>query len=440
MANNQQINNQYQPYLVALNLTQRCNLKCAHCYLDAGGKTDSAKDELSTSELKALFSEISERAEGTLIVLTGGEPLLRPDIVELTAAGNALGLRMVLGTNGMLLTSKVAQELKGAGLQGVGISLDNLHPEGHDRFRGVSGAWEKTLTAIRACRACGLHVQLHTTVTHQNANQIEAFVEFAKKEGASILNFFFLVCTGRGQWMNDISPEQYEDVLERIAELQRETKSLMIQARCAPHFKRILYQHDSQSAFTRAQGYDGGGCPAATHYCRIDPQGNVTPCPYMENVAGNIRQSGFWNIWNESSLFQRFRSPSLNGRCGSCEFRNLCGGCRARAQERFEDIMAEDPTCTWQPKTNLPVAIDLPSGKLDGSVEWSAEAEKRLKRIPIFLRGMIRKRLEEKVRLMNTDFSEKIVITPEFMAEHRKQREQELGIKFEDANPTRRTI
>jgi len=285
-------------------------------------------------------------------------------------------------------------------------------------------------------------VQLHTTVTHQNANQIDDFVKFAEKEGVSILNFFFLVCTGRGQLMSDISPEQYENVLVRIAELQRNTKSLMIQARCAPHFKRILYQHDPQSQFTRAQGYDGGGCPAATHYCRIDPQGNVTPCPYMENVAGNIRDSAFWKIWDESSLFQDFRNPILKGRCGSCEFRNLCGGCRARAQERYEDLLAEDPSCTWQPTEELmsesvPISADLPSGEIDSSVEWTPEAQKRLKRIPIFLRGMIRKRLEEKALKLTSGLPENAVITPDFMAEHRQQREQELGIKFEETNLTR---
>ena len=432
----------FLPYLIAVNLTRRCNLKCAHCYLDAGGKEEYATEELSTSELQDLFAEIAERAKGTLIVLTGGEPLLRSDINELVTTGNSLGLRMVLGTNGLGLSLKIAQELKACGLQGVGISLDNLYPEAHDKFRGVAGAWEKTLAAVRACRACGLHVQLHTTVTHQNANQIDDFVKFAEKEGVSILNFFFLVCTGRGQVMSDISPEQYENVLLRIAELQRNTKSLMIQARCAPHFKRILYQHDPQSQFTRAQGYDGGGCPAATHYCRIDPQGNVTPCPYMENVAGNIRDSAFWKIWDESSLFQDFRNPILKGRCGSCEFRNLCGGCRARAQERYEDLLAEDPSCTWQPTEELmsesvPISADLPSGEIDSSVEWTPEAQKRLKRIPIFLRGMIRKRLEEKALKLTSGLPENAVITPDFMAEHRQQREQELGIKFEETNLTR---
>ena len=432
----------FLPYLIAVNLTRRCNLKCEHCYLDAGAKDESITEELSTSELCNLFSEIAEKAEGTLIVLTGGEPLLRHDIGELVSEGNSLGLRMVLGTNGLGLSVTIAKELKASGLQGVGISLDNLYPEAHDKFRGVPGAWEKTLAAIRACRACGLHVQLHTTVTHQNVDQIEDFVKFAKNEGVSILNFFFLVCTGRGQVMSDISPEQYENVLVRIAELQRYTKSLMIQARCAPHFKRILYQHDPQSQFTRAQGYDGGGCPAATHYCRIDPQGNVTPCPYMENVAGNIRDSAFWKIWDESSLFQDFRNPILKGRCGSCEFRNLCGGCRARAQERYEDLLAEDPSCTWQPTEELmsesvPISADLPSGEIDSSVEWTPEAQKRLKRIPIFLRGMIRKRLEEKALKLTSGLPENAVITPDFMAEHRQQREQELGIKFEETNLTR---
>lgn len=415
----------FQPYLIAVNLTRRCNLACAHCYLDAGGKDRETSEELDTQELTALFDVVSRRADGTLVVLTGGEPLLRKDLPELVAAGNERGLRMVLGTNGLLLDARTVTDLSDCGLQGVGISLDNLRPEEHELFRGVPGAWGKTVSAIRACRESGLHVQLHTTITSKNMGQLGSFVQFSLREGVSILNFFFLVCTGRGQWLTDITPSQYEAVLQEIACLQQNTRGLMIQARCAPHFKRILYQQDPRSPFTRATGYDGGGCPAATHYCRIDPVGNVTPCPYMENSAGNIRDSSFWEIWDHSPLFKQFRTLELKGRCGSCEYRSLCGGCRARAQEHHGNLMAEDPTCTWQPASSASISVEIPSGRLDDSVRWTPEAKERLGCIPVFLRGMIRKRLEEKAKAQGID------ITPEFMAAHRKQREQELGIKFQ---------
>jgi len=415
----------FQPYLVAANLTRRCNLKCNHCYLDAGGKSQEENHELSTGEWTSLFSQIAERAEGTLIVLTGGEPLLRHDIQELVVSGNSSGLRMVLGTSGLGLTENIARSLKASGLQGVGISLDHVDPREHDRFRGVQGAWEKALSAVRACRDCGLHVQLHTTVTGKNADLVREMTEFAEAEGVSIHNFFFLVCTGRGQWMTDISPERYESVMQEIAQLQNSTSGMMIQARCAPHFKRVLHQNNPSSPYTLAQGYDGGGCPAATHYCRVDPFGNVTPCPYMDNTAGNLRDSSFWKIWDHAPLFQSFREPVLKGRCGSCEYQSLCGGCRARAQERHGDLFGEDPTCTWQPRSGSAVPVERPSTEVSEMVRWTPEARHRLQRIPLFLRGLIRKRLEEQAR------KEGITITPEFMALYRKTREEELGIQFQ---------
>ncbi|MFQ5791674.1 MAG: radical SAM protein, partial [Acidobacteriota bacterium] len=314
-----------EPYLVAINLTRRCNLRCRHCYLDAGSRREGQDQELTTAELIALFEEIAGRARETLVVLSGGEPLLREDIHVLISTGNTAGLRMVLGTNGLLMDTEVAARLKQAGLEGVGISLDSLSPLEHDGFRGVPGAWRRAVTAIEACRAVELHVQLHTTLTRQNVAQIPSFVGLAQYLDVAMVNFFFLICTGRGQSLSDLTPQEYESALQAIARVQAKMAFPMIQARCAPHFKRILYQMDPASPFTRAQGYDGGGCLAATRYCRVDPTGNVTPCPYLKSVAGNLRRASFWTIWDQSPLLAELRRPTRGGRCGRCEFAALCG-------------------------------------------------------------------------------------------------------------------
>ncbi len=410
------------PYLIAINLTYRCNLFCEHCYLDAAEKNAPHRHELKTGELIQLFKEIAAKAPETLLVLTGGEPLLRSDIFELIEAGSSEGLKMVLGTNGTTIDAQCAEKLAASGLEGVGISLENTIAWEHDQFRGKDGAWLNSKQAVSFCKAAGLHVQLHTTVTKKNRNHLKQMVLFAKENGVNLLNFFFLVCTGRGEYLNDLTPDQYEVTLQEIAELQSTTKGLMVQARCAPHFKRVLYQRDPDSQYTKAQGYDGGGCLAATHYCRIDPVGNVTPCPYMEAQAGNIREESFWDIWENSDLFHRLIEPKLEGRCGDCEFDQLCGGCRARSAT----ILDEDPTCNWQPQNGAPIRFNLPVSDPSNEVQWTPDAKQRLKKIPLFIRGMIRKRLEAAAK------EQGVTISADFMAEHRQKRELELGMKFRE--------
>ena len=410
------------PYLIALNLTQRCNLTCDHCYMDATTRSSAKSGELTTEEYRELFREIALKAPGTLLVLTGGEPLLRQDIFDLIAAGNNEGLRMVLGTNGTLLDRQSAQKLAISGLEGAGISLESTTALEHDLFRGKSGAWQNSRAAIRYCQQVGLQVQIHTTVTKKNLTQLSEIVLFAQKQKVKLLNFFFLVCTGRGQYLNDLNPEQYEAALITIAQLQQTTKGVLIQVKCAPHFKRILYQIDPASKYTKVEGYEAGNCLAATHYCRINYQGDVTPCPYMEQVAGNIRSQSFWKIWESSDLFKRFQKPQLDGRCGRCEFDQLCGGCRARATT----LMGEDPTCSWQPEGHPSININSLSPTPTKQLYWTPEAKKRLEKIPLFLRGMIRKHLEVAAEKQGT------IITPRFMSQHRAKREVELGIKFRE--------
>ena len=378
--------------LVAINLTRRCNLACAHCYLDASTLRDCGDNELTTDEVCQLLHDIVACGESTMVVLTGGEPLVRRDLEEIISYGTRLGLVMVVGTNGMMLTERRVASLKRAGLLGAGISVDSLDADKHDKFRGQSGAWKKTMAGIEQCRRQQLSFQLHFSVTDNNADEIPAVIDFASSSGARILNFFFLVCTGRGSAFADITAARYEHVLGEIIQAQKNHPELIIRPRCAPHFKRIAFQQNPESPLNRISGNEGDGCIAGTHYCRITPEGGITACPYIEDEVGNIRQQSFAEIWNNSEYFGRLRQPNLKGACGSCEFRKLCGGCRARPVAAGNDLMDADPWCTYVPTGNALIEPLADMAALD--IHWSSQAENRLAKVPSFLQKMIRKRAE----------------------------------------------
>ena len=382
------------PFLVALNLTRRCNLKCAHCYLDAGTRADGGGDELTTAEVKAVLDDIAALSDETMVVLTGGEPLLRPDLEAVAGHGARLGLMVVVGTNGTALDERRVARLQQAGVSGVGISLDSLDPAYHDRFRGRPGAWKRTMAAIDACRRGGLAFQIHFSVTDDNAAELEDMIAFARAAGAMVLNVFFLVCTGRGEEVTNISAGTYEDVLRRVTRAAYEEKDLMVRAKCAPHFKRMALDLDPAWPITLAQGYEAGGCLAGTRYCRVTPEGEVTPCPYMETAVGSVREQGFAAIWRRAPLFARLRAPVLEGRCGICEYAKVCGGCRARPLARDGNPMGEDFLCAYQPRGG---AVIEPLPDKPGALCWSGDAEARLKRVPSFVRRMVRKSVEDYV-------------------------------------------
>ncbi len=382
-------------YLLAINLTRRCNLRCAHCYLDAGTLQHGTADELTTKEVGHLLNEVASRSTETMVVLTGGEPLVRRDLEALLEHGSSLGLFMVIGTNGMLLTDKRVQSLRAAGAMGCGISLDSLDPKQHDDFRGCPGAWRKTLNGLEACRRHGLSFQIHFSVTENNAHEVPDMIEFARASGAKVLNCFFLVCTGRGESMTDISPAAYERVLNQILAAQENSEDLIIRARCAPHFQRIAHQRNPDSLLTRVQGYDGASCIAGTHYCRVTPEGGVTACPYIADEVDNIRNRPFLDIWDQTPVFQLLRTPKLGGKCGRCEYKQLCGGCRARALAVEGELMASDPWCNYVPMGG---EVIRPHVEQVTEIAWSINAQRRLSRIPGFLRKMVKKRAEAYVR------------------------------------------
>ncbi len=411
------------PFLVAFNLTRRCNLRCEHCYLDAGTRRNGGPEELATPEVTAVLDDIAALSDETMIVLTGGEPLLRPDIHELASHASGLGLMVVVGTNGCLLDDARVAALQEAGVSAVGISLDSLDPAKHDAFRGAPGAWEKTLAGIDACRRAGFMFQLHFSVTDDNAGELEDMVAFARSAGAAVLNVFFLVCTGRGAGMSQISSATYEDVLRRVAEAARDETEMLVRARCAPHFKRLAMAMTPPLPITLIDGYEAGGCLAGTRYCRVTPEGDLTACPYMDETVGSLRTQDFAALWAGAPMFEALRKPELEGRCGACEYAKLCGGCRARPLARDGRLMGEDFLCDYRPGGE---AVIEPMPDRGDNLPWSEEAQARLGHVPSFVRRFVRQRAEAHARSLG-----EAEVTAEHLSELAKRR-------FGDAPPWRR--
>jgi putative heme d1 biosynthesis radical SAM protein NirJ2 len=326
--------------IISWNTTKACNLKCEHCYRDAGTKD---AHELNTAEGKSLLEEIA-KAGFKIVILSGGEPLLRKDIFELISQAKALGLRPVLGTNGILITAGVAANLKKAGLSRAGISLDSVHPEIHDEFRRQKGAWKKTTEAMRICKKEGLDFQAHTTVTKRNFQEITEITDLVYGLGAKAHHIFFLIPTGRGKEINHvfISAQDIREVLEKILNKQK-TVNLELKPVCAPQFIPLANKMGLDLRFQR-------GCLAGISYCCILPNADVHPCPYLPLKVGNVREEKFSLIWKNNGIFLKLRSLEYRGACGRCANKTSCGGCRARAFHYSQDFMAEDPDCLFAGK------------------------------------------------------------------------------------------
>lgn len=395
--------------LVSWNLTRRCNLACAHCYLDAVQRGRAAGDELTTEQARRIVGEVAELGPGAMLVFTGGEPLMRRDLGALVETAAARGLAPVVGTNGTLLSRSRAGELKTAGALGVGISLDSATARFHDRLRGREGAWEGAMRGIAAARAAGLAVLLQATLFEDNRHELHALAGLARTLGAVALNVFFLVCTGRGVTQTDLSADAYEEALEQIVRLQREHPDLKIRARCAPYLRRRLALHAGE----RREGYAdwSSACLAGRSYFRITPRGRVTPCPYIPEPVGDLRLEALRSIWETHPAFQRLRGELPQGKCGDCDYRYSCGGCRARAFARHGDVMAEDPKCRYvRPRDRAPE----PPPAQRRPITWEPDAQARLLRIPAFVRSRVVTLIEE------CALNERMeTITIKFLMDHR---------------------
>ena len=323
--------------IVSWMTTNKCNLTCKHCYQDA--RPDACANELTTDEARTLIDQIAA-AGFKIMIFSGGEPLMRPDIYDLVAYAASKGLRPVFGTNGTLITPEVAGRLKECGACAMGISLDSLDRAKHDSFRGLEGAWDATVAGMRACREVGLPFQIHTTVLDWNEHEVCDITDFAVEHGAIAHSIFFLIPVGRGKYINDTSLKvaANERLLRQIMAKQAEV-SIDVKPTCAPQFTRVAEQLGVKTRFER-------GCLAGLTYCIVSPEGVVRPCAYMTEEAGNVREQPFDEIWKTSPVFEHLRTREYGGSCGTCDFRAGCGGCRARAAYYHDgDFMAQDDYC-----------------------------------------------------------------------------------------------
>jgi heme b synthase len=346
--------------LVAWETTRNCNLACIHCR--ASATTGPHAGELDTREALGLLDQIAEVAK-PIIILTGGEPLLRSDIFKLARYGTEKGHRMVMAVNGTLVTETIAKKLADAGIRRISVSLDGATAGSHDSFRKVKGAFEGTLLGIQRIKEAGIEFQINTTITRKNLDQIPKIQKLAVELGAVAHHIFLLVPTGRGKYIVDqeINAAEYEQTLNWFYD-QKENAPLQLKATCAPHYYRILRQRAQEEGKTisfQTHGLDAvtRGCLGGIGFCFISHTGIVQPCGYLDLNCGDIRQTSFADIWSHSNIFSSLRKfDNLKGKCGNCEFRKVCGGCRARAYEATGDYLTEEPLCNYQPrvKRNIP--------------------------------------------------------------------------------------
>lgn len=348
------INMARPPRLIAWETTAGCNLSCRHC---RGSSTSQRPaGELSTKEAMRFIDEIADMGK-PILILSGGEPLVRDDIYELATYANGKGLPVALATNGTLVTPELALHLKEVGIRRVSVSLDGASPETHDDFRCMPGAFEGAMRGIDAIKQAGISFQVNTTVTKRNLAEIPAILEMATEIGAEALHIFLLVPTGRGKELEneEIPPVEYERVLNWFYD-QQKTARIQLKATCAPHYFRIMRQRAKKEGIeinVKTHGYEAmtKGCLGGTGFCFVSSIGEVYPCGYLPALAGNIKEQPFSDIWENSQVFNDLRDPSrLKGKCGDCEYNKVCAGCRARAYAATGDYLAEEPYCIYTPK------------------------------------------------------------------------------------------
>ncbi|MFQ5664011.1 MAG: radical SAM protein [Terriglobia bacterium] len=374
---------QFVPRLVFWELTTGCNLRCLHCRATAQELVSPF--DLSTPDALKVIEQVSSYAH-PILVLSGGEPLFRKDLFTLAAYATRRGLLVALATNGTLITAEVARRIRAAGIRRVAISLDGADGATHDSFRGIPGSFDAALRGLGAVQALGLSTQINTTVTRHNAKQLPAILELARRLGVDAFHTFLLVPVGCGVNIADeqmVPASEYEEILHWFYDREREGR-LELKATCAPHYYRIRKQrevNERRAAQTKMDAPHPGalgadlkprvahhstppprtrhpqmgavtkGCLAGSAVCFISHQGEVYPCGYLPVKAGDLRTQSFAEIWERSPVFAALRDPdNLKGKCGLCEFRKICLGCRARAFAASGDYLAEEPFCVYQPR------------------------------------------------------------------------------------------
>lgn len=351
----------YRP-VVFWNLTDRCNLSCAHCY-NMSGPGRTTKGELTTAEALRIIDDLADMGV-PLIIFTGGEPLMREDIWELARYAKKCGLKMALSTNGTLITLDIAVRIKESGIEYAGISLDGAQAETHDRFRNSPGAFERTIKAFAACGEAGLRCGVRVTLTKENCRELEALVDLSISLGASRFCLYWLVPTGRGSdsyTRLQLDRDEVTGALDLLYRKAKETDPAAMEFLTVDAPQDCIHllasmEKDGSEDLADARGLLEslkGGCSAGTRVANIDTRGNVWPCQFArspEFLAGNVRERPFSRIWGDGKnpVLARFREKqaAFSGRCGECSYRDLCGGgCRVRAHAVEGDFLAEDPFC-----------------------------------------------------------------------------------------------
>jgi radical SAM protein with 4Fe4S-binding SPASM domain len=381
---------EFVPRLVFWELTTGCNLRCLHCRATA--QELASPLDLSTPQALRVVEQVSSYAH-PILVLSGGEPLFRKDLFTIAAYAADRGLLVALATNGTLINPAVAERIRTSGIRRVAISLDGADAATHDSFRGLPGSFEAALTGLRAVQQVGVSTQINTTVTRRNVGQLPQILDLARRMGVDALHTFLLVPVGCGVNIAEaemVPADEYEEVLHWFYE-QEKQGGIELKATCAPHYYRIRKQHQVQerraaqselaSSQSVASGADpkprvappnpgghpspatGGasrhpqmgavtkGCLAGSAVCFISHQGEVYPCGYLPVIAGDLRRQSFAEVWETSQVFAALRDPdNLGGKCGACEFRKICLGCRARAFAATGNYLDEEPFCSYQPR------------------------------------------------------------------------------------------
>ena len=345
------------PRVIAWEVTRSCNLACVHCR--ASAVHGPYEGELSTAEAFTLVDQIASFAN-PILILTGGDPLMRADVFDIAARAIGKGLRTVMSPNGTLVTPEVARRMHDVGIARVSISIDFPSAAEHDAFRGVPGAYDGAVRGIRNCLDAGVEVQINSTITKLNAHYLPALLQLSEDLGAVSFHPFMLVPTGRGKELEaqELPPEEYERALEWMYDAQQESK-LFMKPTDVPHYWRVMRQRaKAQGRKLEVHPHSHGGmntlsrgCLAGIGFCFISHIGEVQGCGYFDKVAGDVRKHTFPEVWRDSPLFNELRDfDGLKGKCGVCEYKKVCGGCRARAYEATGDYMAEEPYCAYVPK------------------------------------------------------------------------------------------
>ena len=341
--------------LIFWETTAGCNLECVHCRrLDVS--KELMRDDLTTEQSFQLIDNIASVGK-PILVLSGGEPLFRPDIFDIAKYGVKKGLTLALATNGTSVDEAIAQKIVDSGIQRVSISFDGATSKTHDEFRKLPGSFDMALRGLKHLQKLGMSVQINSTIAKHNVHEIKQLYKNAVELGVHALHIFMLVPVGCGVKIADdqmLPPEQYEEVLNWFYDVSLE-KKIETKATCAPHYFRIMRQRAKEDGIkitpkTHGMAAMTKGCLAGSSICFVSHKGEVFPCGYLPVEAGHILKQSFKDVWDNSEVFKNLRDPDLLlGKCGICEYKKVCEGCRARAYFEKGNYLEEEPYCIYEP-------------------------------------------------------------------------------------------